>query len=110
MTHLVKALSCKPKGRGFDWNFLLKQPFGSIMSLRSRQPVTAMSTRNIFWGSKGGRGIRLKTLPPSCADYLEIWEPQSSGTLRAYQACTGMDLPFFHILIFFTNPCIGLPK
>jgi len=28
-----------------------------------------------FLGGKGGRGIGLTTLPPSYADYLEIWEP-----------------------------------
>jgi hypothetical protein len=26
---------------------------------------------------------RKKTLPPSCADCLEIWEPQPPGTLKA---------------------------
>jgi hypothetical protein len=34
--------------------------------------------------------VGLTTLPPSCADCLEIWEPQPSGTLRA---CTGRALP-----------------
>jgi hypothetical protein len=29
----------------------------------------------------------LTTLPPSCADYLEIWEPQPPGTFRA---CPGL--------------------
>ena len=33
--------------------------------------------------------MRLTTLPPSCAEYLEIWEPQPPGTLRA---CTGIAL------------------
>ena len=37
----------------------------------------------IFPGGKGDRCVRLTTLPPSCADCLEIWEPQTSGTLRA---------------------------
>jgi hypothetical protein len=32
------------------------------------------------------------TLPPSCADCLEIWEPQAPGTLYAYN---GIALPFF---------------
>jgi len=32
------------------------------------------------WG-KGGRCVGLTTLPPSCADCLEIWEPQPPGTL-----------------------------
>jgi hypothetical protein len=39
---------------------------------------------------KGGRCVGLTTLPPSCADCLEIWEPQRPGTLRA---CPGIALP-----------------
>jgi hypothetical protein len=31
-------------------------------------------------GGEGGRGVGLTTLPPSCADCLEIWETQHSGT------------------------------
>jgi hypothetical protein len=38
-------------------------------------------------GVKGGRWVGLTTLPPSCADCLEIWEPQPPGTLRA---CPGL--------------------
>jgi hypothetical protein len=44
------------------------------MALESTQPVTEMITRNIFWGGVGGkdgRYVGLKTLPPSCADFLE---------------------------------------
>jgi hypothetical protein len=41
----------------------------------------------IFLGGKGGRCVRLTTLPPSCADCLEIWEPQPPGILRA---CPGL--------------------
>jgi hypothetical protein len=37
----------------------------------------------IFPGGKGGRFVGLTTLPPSCADYLKIWEPQPTGTLKA---------------------------
>jgi hypothetical protein len=37
----------------------------------------------IFPGGKGGRCVRLTTLTSSCADCLEIWEPQYPGTLRA---------------------------
>ena len=36
-----------------------------------------------FLGGKGGRYIGLTTLPPSCADCHEVWEPQRPGTLRA---------------------------
>jgi hypothetical protein len=35
-------------------------------------------------GGKGGRCVGLTTLPPSCADCLQIWEP---GPLRA---CPGL--------------------
>jgi len=61
-------------------------PSGRTMVLGSTQPLTEMSTRNISWG-KGGRCAGLTTLPPSCADCLEIWEPQPPGTLRA---CPGL--------------------
>jgi hypothetical protein len=44
------------------------------MALGMTQPLTEMNTRNISWG-KGDRFVGLKNLPPSCADFLEIWEP-----------------------------------
>ena len=56
------------------------------MTLQSTQPLSEMSTRNISWG-KGGRCIGLTTLPPSCADCLEIWGPE---TPRSLKACPGL--------------------
>jgi len=48
--------------------------------------VDSVSKRNeyqeYFLGGKGGRCVGLTILPPSCADCLEIWVPQSPGTLR----------------------------
>ena len=41
----------------------------------------------MFPGGKWGRCVGLTTLPPSCADCLEIWEPQPPGTLRV---CPGL--------------------
>ena len=81
VAQLVKALRYKPEGRGFDSRWC-HNPSGRIMALMSNQPLTEMSTRNISWG-KGGRCIELTTLPPSCADFPEIWEPQPPGTIRA---------------------------
>jgi hypothetical protein len=56
------------------------------MALGLTQPLTEMSTRNIYLRGKGGRCVGLTTLPPSFAEF-EIWEPQPPGTLRA---CPGL--------------------
>jgi hypothetical protein len=37
----------------------------------------------LFPAGKSGRCVRLTTLPPSCADCLEIWDSQPSGILTA---------------------------
>ena len=57
-----------------------------LMALESTQPLTEMSTRSISWGGKGGRCVRLTTLPPSCAvvmksGNLNFLEP--SGPVQA---------------------------
>jgi len=54
------------------------------MALGLTQPQTEMITT---LGGKGGRCVGLTTLSPSCADCLEIWEPQPPGTLWA---CPGL--------------------
>jgi len=66
--------------------FYWHNPSGCTMFLGSTQPLTEMSIRNIFLG-KGRRCVGLITLPHSCADCLEIWEPQPPGSLRA---CPGL--------------------
>jgi hypothetical protein len=35
----------------------------------------------------------MSTLPPSCADCLEIWDPQLSGTLRVCPRLLGIVVP-----------------
>ena len=52
------------------------------MALGMTQSLTEMSTRDISWGKDIGC-VRLTNPLPSCADCLEIWEPQTLGTLRA---------------------------
>jgi hypothetical protein len=42
------------------------------MALVSTQSLTEMITTNYFLGCKGGLCMGLTTLPPSCADCLEI--------------------------------------
>jgi hypothetical protein len=67
-------------------------PDGVIGNFHSFRPhygpgIDSASNRNeyqeYFLGGKGGWCVGLTNLPPSCADCLEIWEPQPSGTLRA---------------------------
>jgi len=71
---------------GVTETFHRHNPSGRTMALGYTQPLTEMCTRNIF-GGNGGRCRRLTTLPPSCAECLEICEPQHHGTLRA---CPGL--------------------
>ena len=51
--------------------------------------------REYFLGVKSGRCLGPTTLPPSCADCLEIWEPQPPGTLWS----CGIALPFTGVKI-----------
>ena len=92
VAQLVEVLRYKPEGRGFDspwchWNFSLTQSFRPHYG----PGVDSASNRNeyqeYFLEGKGGRCVGLTTLPPSCADCLEIWEPQPPGTPRA---CPGL--------------------
>jgi len=71
------------------------------MVLGSTQPLTEMSTRSISWG-KGGRCVRLTTLPPSCAVVMK------SGN-RNFLAPSGHLGPLMG-LIFFTHFCKRLSE
>jgi hypothetical protein len=55
-------------------------PWGNTASNRNKY-------QEYFMGGKGGRCVGLTTLLLSCVDYLEIWEPQTHGTLWA---CPGL--------------------
>ena len=79
-----------------------------IKSFRSHYGpgVDSASVPGAFPGGKGGRCIRLTTLPPSCAivmksGNLNFLEP--SGPL---QACKGTALPFFTIQYIYRAPFI----
>ena len=79
MAQLVEALRYNLEGCGFDsrwcrWNF--------HWCISSRTMALGSTP-----GDKGGRCVELKTIPPSCADCLEIWELQAPETLRA---CPGL--------------------
>jgi len=60
--------------------FHLHNTSGRTMALEMTQPL---EYQEYFLGCKGARCVRLTTLPPSCADFLEIWKPHTPRKLRA---------------------------
>ena len=64
------------------------------------QPLTETSTRNIFWGGKGGRFVGLIILPSSFANCHDIWKPHPPGNLRVcsglYRNCCTFFLALLH--------------
>jgi hypothetical protein len=73
---VFKALRYKSEGPGsipcgVTGFFCDISPSERSMALESTQPLVKMSTRNIP-GDKGGRCVRLKISPPSCAECREI--------------------------------------
>jgi len=81
VVQLVGALQYKLEGHGLDfqyghWNFSLTVSFWphygpgveSVCNWNEYQGY-------IMGGGEGGWYVGLTNLPPSCADYLEIWEP-----------------------------------
>ena len=88
VAQLVEALTYKSSGRGFDsqrckWNFSLTYLFGSHYGPGVDSACNRKEYQAYFLGGKSGRCVGLTTLAPSCADCLEIWEPQPSGTVWA---------------------------
>jgi len=77
---LVEALRYKPECRGFD----------GVISVDSAS-YRKQDQEYFLWG-KGGRCVGYTTLPPSYVDCLEIWEPQTSGTLTT---CPGLHRDWF---------------
>ena len=63
-------------------------PWGSLSLLQKWVP-------GIFPGGNGGRCVGLTTLPPSCADCLQIWEPQLLEPSGPVHACNGIALSFY---------------
>ena len=88
-------------------------PPAAPRSLASNRPLTDVDTRNISLVGKGGRCVGLTTLPPSCADCLEIWEPQTTETLQACNRLVQglLYLFFLNLQHFLINSisCTGFP-
>jgi len=89
MAKLSVALRYKPEGHGIDYrwgisDFLLTL----IFRLHYGPAVDSASNRNksqgYFLGVKGGRCVRLTTLPPSFAGCLEILGDSSSWSHKGF--------------------------
>ena len=53
------------------------------LALALTQPFNRNDYQGYFLGGKSSRCEGLTTSPPTCADSLEIWDPQLPGILRA---------------------------
>jgi len=83
VTQVVEALRHEPEGSDLDsrwchWNFSLTS-FRPYYVRRVDSASNWIEYKVYFLGGKGGQCVGLTTLPPTCADCLEIWEPP--GTL-----------------------------
>jgi hypothetical protein len=93
---VVEALRHKPEGRGFDprwyqWNFYRRNPSGSPMTLGLTQSLTEIEYQESLLSARRGRCVGLTSLPPSSANCLQIWKPQTPGALRV---CPGLAITF----------------
>ena len=82
----------------FHWH----NPSYGTMALGLTQPLTEMSTRSISWG-KGGRCIRLTTLPPSCAVVTKSGNLNFLEASGPLSACNETALPFFFFQCIITQ-------
>ena len=91
VSQLVEALRYKSEGRGFDsrwchWNFFLYNSSGRTMALRSTQPLTEMSTRNILtlwcsWLRHCATSQKEAGLIPDGVTAIFHWHNPSSRTM-----------------------------
>ena len=92
---MAKALRCKSEGPGIDSELGIYSVAADI----SVCPGVDSASKNEYQdipGSKGGRWVRVTTLPPSCTECLVIWSlnrPEPSGP---YRPVIGVALLYWH--------------
>ena len=102
VAQLVEALRYKLEGHGFDsrWfhcNFSLRQSFRPNYGPGVDSAFNRKEYQEYFMGCKGSWCIGLKTLPNSCNDCHEIWEPLPHATLWA---CPGLQWDCFTFYLY----------
>jgi hypothetical protein len=78
----------------FNW----PNPSGRTMALGSTKPLTEMSTRNLP-GVKGGRRVRLTTLPSYVSQVCRKFGSLDVSTLWASTACYRDSILFFNKMV-----------
>jgi hypothetical protein len=107
VAQLVQVLRYKPEGRAVRFPKESLEFFIDIILLAALGPgVDSASNTNeyqkCFLGGKGGRrDVEPTTLSPSCADCLEMWEPEPPANIGA---CSGIALAF-DMLNFHASVC-----
>jgi len=76
----------------FNWHI----PSGPTLALGLSQPPNRNEYYRYFLEGKNGRCVRLRALPTYCADFLEIWELEPPGTLRACFAILNLTFLYYH--------------
>ena len=94
MAQLVKALRYKPEIAGS-----ISDGIDGIFHCHSTSALGLTQSQENFVAGKDGRCLGLtKTLPTSCCDCHEIWEPQPPGNLRV---CPELQWDCFTVALFF---------
>jgi hypothetical protein len=102
---VVKALRYKPAGREFDyrwchWNFSVTSSFRSHYGPGVDSASNINEYQVYFLRGKGGRCVRLTTLPPSCAVVMKSGNFNFLELCGPLQACNGTAL---HVDVFIVS-------
>ena len=103
---VVKALRYKSEGPGID----SKLGIYSVAADISLCPEVDSASKNEYQDiprGKGGQCVRVTTLPPSCAECLEIWDLNRPEPSRPHRPVIGIALPFY-IHVYVQNTVYGM--